>query len=552
MSYKPKRQRVLPARGLRQRAEALLTKTRQDLADMTPSDLQRLVQELQIHQIELDLQNEELRRTQIELQDAYERYADLYDFSPAGHLYLDASGMILEANLTATQLLGVTKSRVRHCRLSDFVAATLEAQNTLHQHRLQVFAEPTSCTCNLWMQRRDGTPFYAQLKSLARRLGDTGPLYWRLALIDLTALRQQAEEELAWSAAIVTSSRDAIIGMTVEGVIVSWNAAAERLYSYTAAEVIGRSVDLLTPPERHHETLALLARMRCGEHIALYETQRLTKTGQWVDVSLSLSPIQTRDGTIIGVSKIVHDITAQKQREARLQETERALRRSQAQLRRVMKHQQHLQEQERAVMAREIHDELAQTLTVLQMDIAWLANQMTLSPDTSERLQAMATQVESLDDAMHRIAAALHPRLLDDLGLVAALEWQLEEMLRRAGLAYTLQVSPEELLLDSDRATTLFRISQEVLTNVLRHANASRVEVCVSQDAEAVCLEVRDNGRGIDPAQLKGRQSLGILGMHERARLWGGEVSLQSVPDAGTAVCVRMPHQSAAEPESPA
>ena len=517
---------------------------------MTSADLQHLVHELQIHQIELDLQNDELRRAQDELQGAYERYADLYDFSPVGYFSLDRHGVILEANLAAAQLLGVDRLRLRCRYISDFVASLPESQDTLHRHRLQVFTEPLSCTCNLWMCRQDGTRFYAQLKSLTRQQGSRGPLYWRLALIDLTALRQQAEEELAWAAAIVASSQDATIGTTLEGTIVSWNDAAERLYGYTASEVIGRSIDLLAPPECQRETFSLLAGIRDKGRIDLYETQRLTKAGKRVDVSLSLSLIQRRDGAIIGVSMIVRDITAHKQREVRLQETERALRRSQAQLRRVMKHQQHLQEQERAMIAREIHDELAQIMTVMQMDIAWLADQTTRQPEVSERLHVMATQVEALDDAMHRIAMALHPRLLDDLGLVAALEWQLEETLRRAGLTYTLQVPPEKLCLDAERATALFRIFQEALTNVLRHASASQVAVRVFQDAANVRLDIRDNGRGIDPAQLNGRQSLGILGMRERAQLWGGRVSLQSHRGMGTTLCIDMPCEAVAEAES--
>lgn len=548
---KPSKKRVArQPRTLRQRAEAILAERRQEPADMPVADLHRLVHELQLHQIELDMQNEELRRAQLELQTAHDRYADLYDFAPVGYLRLDGDGVIVEANLTATQLFGVPRTHIIGHRLTDWVA--VEAQDTVYRHRLQVFAEATTHTCNLWMQRQDGTPFYAQLKSLARREAAEASLYWRLALIDLTALRQQAEEQLAWNAAIVDNSRDAIIGTTLDGTIVSWNAAAERLHGYRASDVIGHSIDLIAPPHDHQPSF-LLAAMQHRERVAVYETQCLNKSGTRHDVSLTLSPIQTRDGTVIGVSVIVRDITVHKQREAKLRATEQALRQSHTRLRRLSRRQQRVQERERARIARELHDELAQRLTILQIDIVWLMEQKPVSPETHERLCSMSVQVDHLDKAMHRIATELRPLLLDDLGLLAAIEWQLEEMGRRTGLTYSLQAPSEvDMQLGDDQTTALFRIFQEALTNVVRHAEASRVEVRVRQDAASVCLEIIDNGKGATLTQQSQRDALGLLGMQERAQLWGGEVTIKSQPGTGTTVIVRLPCRGTEdEKESP-
>jgi len=547
------RKKTTPARSkpstLRQRAEATLAERRQNLADMPIADLHRLVYELQLHQIELDRQNEELRQAQVELKAAYDRYADLYDFAPVGYLRLNADGVILETNLTAVQLLGVSRSHMIGHRVSDWVAP--EAQDTIRRHCLQVFAETTTHTCNLCMQRQDGTPFYAQLKSLARREVEEAPLHWRLALTDLTALCRQAEEQLAWNAAIVDNSRDAIFGTTLEGTIVSWNAAAERLYGYRALEVMGHSIDLLAPPEPGHEPSCLLAVMQSGERVELFETQHLTKDGTCLEVSLTLSPIQTRDGAVIGLSVIARNIAARKQREAKLRAAEQALRQSHAQLRRLARRQQQIQERERAHMALEIHDEVAQLLTIFQIDLVWLMDQHPMSPELHERLRSMSAQVDHLDQAVHRIATELRPRLLDDLGLLAAIEWQLEEVQRRTGLTYALQVPSEaETRLDADRTTALFRIFQEALTNVVRHAEASRVQVQVHQDAEGVSLEIIDNGKGFTVTPQAQREALGLLGMYERARLWGGDVTIEGQPGSGTTVIVRMPYRAAEDAEA--
>jgi PAS domain S-box-containing protein len=533
---------------LRQRAEAILAERRQDSADMPVADLHRLMYELQVHQIELDMQNEELRQAQVALKAAYERYANLYDFAPVGYLCLDADGVILETNLTATQLLGVPRTHMIGHRLTDWVAP--EMQDTIHRHRLQVFAEPTTHTCHLCMQRQDGTPFYAQLKSLARREVEEASLHWYLVLIDQTALRQ-AEEQFAWNAAIVDNLRDAIISTTPDGTIVSWNAGAKRLYGYRAPEVIGHSIDLLAPPEHAHEPSCLLAVMQRGERVELFEAQHLTQDGTRLDVSLTLSPIHTRNGAVIGVSVLVRNITLRKQREAKFLDTERALRQSRAQLQRLARRQQQIQEYERACMALEIHDEVAQLLTILQIDIAWLMDQCPVSPEMHMRLHNMSAQVDSLDQAVHRIATELRPRLLDDLGLLAAIEWQLEEVQRRTGLTYTLQVPPEaDMRLDDNPTTALFRIFQEALTNVVRHAEASRVEVWVHQDAEGVCLEIIDNGKGFTVTPQSQRNALGLLGMHERAYLWGGDVTIEAQPGSGTTVTVRMPYRAAEDAEA--
>jgi PAS domain S-box-containing protein len=517
---------------------------------MSIQDVQRLTYELQVHQLELDMQNDELHRTQSELVAIRDRCADLYDFAPVGYLTLNSNGVILEANHTAAQQLGVDPVKMLGKPLSAFVASHAEDQDSLHLHRLEAFAQERPSTCDLWMERRDGTLFFAQLKSIVRFDSATGSPQWRLALIDLTAQRQKAEEQLAWSAAIVECSHDAIIGTALDGTIITWNAGAAGLYSYTAAEMVGQSICLLMPPEYGEELLRRLATLSAHNALsACYESKGRRKDGKQLDISLTYSPIINRQGSPIGISTIHRDITALKEHEAQLSAADQALRQSQTQLRRLALYQQQLHEQERAAMAREIHDSWAQAFTCLHMDMTWLADQLTTNTEAYQCLQTMLAQLRNLDMSVHHMAMNLHPRLLDDLGLLAAMEWQLEDMCKRTSLQYTLQRPSEDLHLEPTQATVLFRIFQEALSNVIRHAQASQVTVRVEQDPEAVLLTITDNGRGITRKQLRDVHALGLLGMHERARPWGGLVTIKGYSGRGTTVTVRMPYRDAPRPD---
>jgi signal transduction histidine kinase len=239
---------------------------------------------------------------------------------------------------------------------------------------------------------------------------------------------------------------------------------------------------------------------------------------------------------------LLHDITAFKQAIAQAQNAERALHQSWEQLRTLTAHLQHMQEQERTRIAREIHDELAQTLTGLKMDIAWFAKRLATAPPAwQERLTAMTATLTTLFQTVRRIGTELRPYMLDELGLLAAMTWYTQEVCQRASLAYELHIPTEEVSLDQERATALFRIFQEALTNVVRHAEASQVRVCMVQYPDAVRLEVADNGKGCPAERLTERVSMGILGMRERASLWGGELTIAERPGGGTALTVRLP-----------
>ncbi len=224
--------------------------------------------------------------------------------------------------------------------------------------------------------------------------------------------------------------------------------------------------------------------------------------------------------------------------------TER-LKESEDKLRRLAAHLISVREEERAHIAREIHHELGQVLTGLQMEVGWLAKRLHEAA-LIEKTDSMAKLIDSTVQTVRKIATGLRPEMLDDMGLVAAVGWQVKEFQKRTGIRCRAKLPPETAKLDIDLSTTMFRIFQEILTNVARHSRATRVDIDLAIDPERVTLEVLDNGVGIAEADRHGKKSLGLLGMHERALLFGGEVRITGTPGHGTRVSVAIPIRRAA------
>jgi signal transduction histidine kinase len=201
-------------------------------------------------------------------------------------------------------------------------------------------------------------------------------------------------------------------------------------------------------------------------------------------------------------------------------------------------------EEEGTRIAREIHDELGGVLTGLKWDLEKIDSTLNSSGDVSDiraRISTMTTLIETTISTVRRIASELRPGVLDDLGLVAAIEWQIEQFQLRSGLNCHWTNNPSEIELTRERATAVFRILQEILTNVLRHSEAANLYVKLKHNKHYFELEVKDDGRGITDSQIMNTQSLGLLGMKERALLVGGEVRITGKEGGGTTVVVRVP-----------
>ncbi|OGO40416.1 MAG: hypothetical protein A2Z04_02855 [Chloroflexi bacterium RBG_16_57_9] len=242
------------------------------------------------------------------------------------------------------------------------------------------------------------------------------------------------------------------------------------------------------------------------------------------------------------------------QRTAQLLAANTQLENSRVQLLRLAHYEQAAREEERTRLAREIHDELGQDLTGLKMDLAWLQKHTRPKrKDLLQKFKAMSDLVDTAIQSTRRIATQLRPGILDDLGLLAAMEWQLQEFEKRTGIRCKFSSSLEEVALDADGITVLFRILQETLTNVARHAGATQVEVFLDQAQDTVSLRVQDNGRGITESEVAGLKSFGLLGMRERVTLRSGDFHIQGTPGQGTTVVIRLPLNQGrvATPEAP-
>jgi signal transduction histidine kinase len=184
---------------------------------------------------------------------------------------------------------------------------------------------------------------------------------------------------------------------------------------------------------------------------------------------------------------------------------------------------------------------LGQALTALKMDVHWVGQRVGDSPAVGEKIRSMSKAIDTTVHAVRRISSQLRPKLLDDLGLSAAIEWQAREFERHAGIPCSIRSEPDDIILDRARSTALFRIFQETLTNVARHAGASRVDVVLRNFAGTVEMTISDDGQGITPEQVVDGRSLGIVGMRERVRSLAGQIEITSRPGDGTTVCVSIP-----------
>ena len=203
---------------------------------------------------------------------------------------------------------------------------------------------------------------------------------------------------------------------------------------------------------------------------------------------------------------------------------------------------QKIREEEKGRISREVHDELGQSLTALKMDLFQLEKRFPKeSVDLQKRTQSMVELVDSTIKSVQRIAMEMRPPILDAFGLCEAISWQAGEYEKRFGIKFDLNCLQSDLDLDKDLKTTFFRIFQESITNVVRHAKANKVNVSMSRQNGQLVMKIKDNGKGIQEGQIENSNSLGLLGIRERVRYWNGEVDFHGNPEKGTIVEIRIP-----------
>jgi PAS domain S-box-containing protein len=377
-------------------------------------------------------------------------------------------------------------------------------------------------------------------------------------LDELPALRLKADKAVGLLAAIVDSSDDAIISKTLEGVITTWNAGAERLFGYAAKEAIGQHISMIIPPDRRDEEISILARLNRGERIDHFDTIRLRRDGSKLEISLTISPVLDGSGKIIGASKIARDIAGRKRAERELHESEQRyreladaldtqvqfrtqeLQRRNAEvlgqsdrLRDLSARLMRTQDEERRRIALELHDSAGQNLAALAMTLARLEVDAKRDPTRfSEGIKDARELIQSLTQEIRTTSYLLHPPMLDEWGLSSALRWYVEGLAQRSDLSIELHIPKDLGRLVPDVELAIFRLVQESLTNIHRHSGSKTALIRIAREADKISVEVQDRGKGMSKERFAEVQSqvvgVGIRGMKERARQSHGELTIDS------------------------
>jgi PAS domain S-box-containing protein len=346
--------------------------------------------------------------------------------------------------------------------------------------------------------------------------------------------RKQAEEAIVEMNLALAHATPGIARLDVSGRYVSVNQEYARMLGCAPSDLVGKPWEPTVHPDDRGHAVAVYQRM-LDDGRGEFEARAVHADGSIFFKHVLMVQAVDANGTRIGHHCFMRDITDRKRAEDQLKD-------SHERLRALAGHLQVAREEERTRVAREIHDELGQSMTGLKMDLSWLRKKLPKDQEAlKEKTDSMLGLMDQTIQSVRRISTELRPGVLDDLGLAAAIEWQIHEFQSRTGIKCQLAARLEDIHLDRLRSTALFRIFQETLTNIARHAHASRVRIKLAQTNGDVTLEVQDNGNGIPKTKLADPRSLGILGMRERALLLGGEVMINSARGKGTTVTARVP-----------
>ncbi len=422
-------------------------------------------------------------------------------------------------------------------QLIGLTPATLFAHDPAHGRRVwREFFDAGRLHTETDERRLDGQPIWIEGDYLCLYAPD-GRIIGHFGIQRDVTARRKSEEALRFSEekfakAFRASPLRVSLSTLEDGRFVEVNESFLCDFGFSREQVIGRSsteLGLWTDPDDRRRLREGLER---DGSVYDLEFRGQRRDGRSEITSLSAELIQV--GGQPCVLAVATDITERRQHEDEV-------RRSREELRALAARLQSVREDERTRISREVHDELGQALTGLRLDLSWLKGRLKDRPDLAERVQSVVSRIDGTIDTVRRIATELRPSVLDHLGLVAAVEWQAQEFEKRTGITVRLELSSAHPAVDDARATTVFRILQESLTNVARHASATRVEIALALGPDAVTLQVADDGRGISEAERTALRSLGLVGIRERAIACGGECTIEGRAGQGTTVTARIP-----------
>ncbi len=458
------------------------------------------------------------------------RWRAVFESSAVGISVTDTQGRFIATNRAYQEMVGYTDEELRSITYIELTNeedrprnAALSAKHWAGElERYQMEKRYT---------RKDGRLVWAKITVSKSGGAGTTPPFGVCVVEDITE-RKAAEDRLREYEKIVEGLQEMILVIDRQYVYQIANRAYLKYRDLELHQVVGHTVPELVGEDLFRKIVK--ARMdECFKgKVVRYEISVSYPTLGAREILATYFPIEGERG-IDRIAVVLEDITDRKRDELALQHWVEELHALNAQL-------QNVREDERTRVARELHDRLGQALTAIKMDLASLKSTDGLDA-VSGKITSMMAFVDETIRSVRRISTELRPAVLDDLGLAATVEWATEEFQARTGIECRLRVPEMQLEADGERATALFRILQEALTNVARHAGATGVQVELREEEEYLVMEVRDNGCGIGRAQISAVGSLGLLGMRERAVLLGGQFSIEGVPGRGTTVHVRLP-----------
>lgn len=474
--------------------------------------------------------------------EAEQKYRNIFENAIEGIFQTSPEGAYLSANPALARMLGFDSpeelirersdpARRRYFdlkRRQEFIRQ-LQEVGALHNFEYEDY-------------RKDGTTIWFSDNVHCVCDSEGKLLYYEGTTQDITA-RKLAEAALRESEQrhreLFENARDATYVHDLKGRYTWVNRAAEKLTGYTRAEILGKSFINFVPPDQIENIALQLCRKLVDHGETGYESEVITRDGRRVPVEIS-SHLIVRGGQAVGVQGTARDITERKAAQEKLKASSNDLRALSARL-------QSAREEEGTRIAREIHDELGSALTSMKWDLEEMDKILSghvEQPEFAalqEKLHSPMRLIDVAISSVRRIASELRPSILDDLGLVAAIEWQAQQFQTRTGIACHCDCSLAKVELSEEQSTAVFRIFQEALTNVLRHAQATAVEIKIIREQGYLSVSISDNGRGINNTEKSEQQSLGILGMRERAHLIGAEIKITGVAGKGTILTVHVP-----------
>jgi PAS domain S-box-containing protein len=498
-----------------------------------------LLHELQVHQIELEMQNRQLREAQQELEEARDRCADLYDFAPVGYLALDEFGTVLEINLTGAGMLG--KERLNIVGQPFISSLTPSSTQPFLTHLRQIYAVPGNRIIEVQVKVKEGKPRIVSLESITKAAG--GKRTCRTVMHDITDQRR-----MGVALQVIRSAQDALLNAIPALVFyldsnlryLNISQAFADFVGYSPENIAGKTVYDLFPRDVAEDFQHVCSSvLQTGMALYGFENAVPDASGNIVYLSTVLAPYRDFKGTAIGLVGVSIDISTIKS--AANINSELLI-----QNRKLTRNLFVVQEEERRHLARELHDELGQWFVAIQAEAQAICNIAKNAPEIHDSALAISKSSAAAHGVIRTMLHHLRPSLLDELGLADSLR----ELKRQWSHGHPDIVC--ELHLDVDFAglgeelnITVYRLVQESLSNVARHADAHRVDVSLQlepgshNDAGFLLLKVSDDGSGFDARQAS--SGIGLLGMRERVIAAGGDFFIDSMPGLGTDILARLP-----------